>query len=254
MPVTAALITAGTTAAIQLGSAAIKNRRANKIAKNNVRPDYVPNEQILQNADIAASRAGQGLSDASKTLYGQENERNLSQSLSAILRGGGGVNQISDLYANNNDAMLKLASLDNQLQNQNITQFLNANTAKGQEIQSAWTINEFDPYANNAQLSALLKGQAVQQLNAAGQTLSQGVSNYYTSQMYKDKSKAVPQTQAEKDAKYKYGNVYMEPLYPYHRNYSEEWYNQEDYDLKDLPDTPSKRYIDSILNNTDNIG
>ncbi len=250
MPVTAALVSAGVGAAVQLGDAAYKNYKAKKIAKSNIRPTYVPSPQIQQNADIAASRAGQGLSDASKALYGQENERNVSQSLDAILRGGGGTNQISDLYANNQDAMLKLASLDNQLQNQNITQFLNENSALGQENQTAWMVNKFDPYANKAQLAALLKEQSVEQLNKAGQTAEQGVSNYLTANLYNNK--ATPLTQAQKDAKYKYGNVYM----PQNQQ-------AEGSPLGDYQDSPSKRYIDMILNsdpinsnwdNTDNIG
>lgn len=185
MPVTAALITAGTTAAISLGKAAVQNSRAKKIAKANLRPDYVASEQIKENQRLAASLAGTGLSDSTRINAEQSAERNLSQSLNAILRAGGDGNQIADLYANNSDAMLKLAGADAELQRFNISQYLGANAALGGEKQTAWQVNEFAPYANNAQLAAQLRANAMQNASQGINSASQGVSNYLLQDLYK---------------------------------------------------------------------
>ena len=190
MPVTAALITAGTTAAISLGTAAVQNHKAKKIAKANIRPDYVPSKQIIENRNLAASLAGTGLSDSTRINAEQSAERNLSQSLNAILRSGGDGNQIADLYANNNDAMLKLASADAELQRFNISQYLGANSALGQENQTAWQVNEFAPYANNAQLAAQLRANAMQNASQGINSASQGVSNYLLQDLYKGAAKS----------------------------------------------------------------
>jgi len=186
MPVTAALITAGTTAAISLGKAAVQNSRAKKIAKANIRPDYVPSEQIKENRDLAA---GTGLSDSTRINAEQSAERNLSQSLNAILRSGGDGNQIADLYANNNDAMLKLASADAELQRFNIDRFLGANSALGQENQTAWQVNEFAPYANNAQLAATLRANAMQNASQGINSAEKGVNNDLLQDLFKGAAK-----------------------------------------------------------------
>lgn len=238
--VAAGIASAGLT--LQLGSSIVKNHKAKQIAKANVRPDYTPNPEILQNADLAASRANTGLSDASKTLYGQENERNLSQSLDAILRSGGEANQVADLYANNTDALLKLAAMDSNLQSSNVNAFIGANAAKGSEIQSAWQINEFAPYNDRAQLAALLRMQSQQELNNAIQTGQQGAAQYSMATMYKPKKE--PTT---KDANYddiegafNQANMNYTPQQSRTRN-------PNDVYGRDYMDTPSQRYIDAAI-------
>lgn len=215
MPVTAAVI-GGAEAAGQAGLGLYQLYKAKQIAKNNIRPEYTPNQQIIQNSDIAASRATTGLNDASLALSTQQNERNLSQGLDAILRSGGGVNQISDLYANNSDTLLKLAALDNQLQGQNVNTFMNANAAKGAEFQSAWQINKYAPYADRAQLASNLQANGFANLGKGIQTGGDTFSNYQLSNMYKNDKKDF---QADNPGSVR-GDTY---------------------------DTPSNRYIQSIL-------
>lgn len=241
MPVTAALITAGVTTGVEGISAAYKNYKAKQIAKSNIRPQYVPNEQILENADLAASRAGTGLSDASRTLYTQENQRNLSQSLDAILRGGGGVNQIADLYANNNDSLLKLTSMDSQLQNANVNTFLNANEAKGKEYQSAWEINQFAPYNDRAQLAATLRNQSQQELSKALQTAEQGTSNYFIGTMYKDSLKNNNNT----------GNANADGIEGAFKTANDN-YTPAPVKANQYYDNPSQRYINLLLQGDQN--
>jgi len=185
----AQLAVAGQKAAIGLGTAAIQNARAKKIAKANIRPEYQVNQQVQENRDLAASLAGTGLSDSTRINAEQSAERNLSQSLNAILRSGGDGNQIADLYANNNDAMLKLASADAELQRFNISQYLGANAALGQENQTAWQVNEFAPYANNAQLAATLRANAMQNASQGINSAEKGVSNYLLQDLFKGAAK-----------------------------------------------------------------
>lgn len=214
MPVSAAI--ALIPAAIQLGTSAVQNYKAKKIAKNNIRPEYVPNAQVLQNADLTASRASRGLGDASLALATQENQINLSGSLDAILRGGGTTNQIADLYSNNSDAMLKLAALDSQLQDSHIQSFLTANAAKGAENQSAWAINKYGPYADKAQLAAQLRQSAVSNFSGGINGLSSVAANYLKSTLYKSPAPTTPDKnfdvpvfmQENPQDKYNYGNVY----------------------------------------------
>lgn len=210
MPVTAALITGAATvipsiiatgtklaeSGAQFGLAAIQNAKAKKIAQSNIRPEYIPNKQIVENKNLAASLAGKGLPDATLQQGQQMNERNLSQSLSAILRSGGDGNQISDLYQANGDIMLKLAAMDAEAQKYNIAQYLSANEKVGQENQTAWMVNKYGPYANQAQLAATLRANAVKNatnaINGAA-TAEAGLldSQLYNSSMMKPQAPAV---------------------------------------------------------------
>lgn len=239
MPVTAAVI-GGAEAVGQAGLGLYQLYKAKQIAKNNIRPEYTPNEQILQNADLAASRANTGLSDASLALATQQNERNLSQILDAILRSGGGTNQISDLYANNSDTLLKLAALDNQLQGQNVNTFMNANAAKGGEYQSAWQINKYAPYADRAQLASNLQSNGFGNIGKGIQTGTNTASNYMIGNFYKGQNQQngnqnfdVPLSmQQNPPDKYQYGNIYMNPNGPasnYLKTVLQSQYDQEAY-------------------------
>lgn len=187
MPVTAAAIAAGTKVAeseAQLGLAAIQAIQAKKIARNNIRPEYIPNKQIEQNKNLAASLAGKGLPDATLQQGQQMNERNVSQSLSAILRSGGDGNQISDLYQANGDIMLKLAAMDAEAQKYNIAQYLSANEKVGQENQTAWMVNKYGPYANQAQLAATLRANAVKNATNAVNGAVSAEATLLDSQLY----------------------------------------------------------------------
>lgn len=231
MPVTAALISAGATA-VSLGTAAVQNSRAKKIAKANVRPDYVPSQQIQENKDLAASLAGTGLPDSTRVNAQQSAERNLSQSLNAILRSGGSGNQIADLYGANSDAMLKLAAADAELQRFNISQYLSANAALGGEKQSAWQVNEFAPYTNNAQLAAQLRANAVQNAsNGINQGIS-GANNYALAKLY-DKEKD-PTQKSDYNLSGAFDELNKKREVDYNTQYGQDF-------------TPSQRYIKSVI-------
>jgi hypothetical protein len=264
MPVTAALISAGATG-LSLGTAAVQNSRAKKIAKANVRPDYVPSQQIQENRDLAASLSGTGLPDSTRVNAEQSAERNLSQSLNAILRSGSDGNQIADLYGANSDAMLKLAGADAELQRFNISQYLGANAALGGEKQSAWQVNEFAPYNNNAQLAAQLRANAVQNAsNGINQGIS-GANNYALANLYKKNAdKKATSSDPNSDGllgAFNSANSFVEDnnakslikndmlsLYDHYAWYDSKVNRSAQFDgLKNIDAAPSQRYLKSSI-------
>lgn len=243
MPVSTALALAPS--AIQLGKSAIQSYKAKKIAKSNVRPDYVPSTQIQENRDLAASLAGTGLSDSTKALYGQQNERNLSQSLGAILRSGGSGNQISDLYANNNDALMKLNSMDAEMQRYNISQYLQTNKDLAQENQTQWQVNEYGPYADKAQLAGQLRLNSQENLGNGLSGLSKTASNYFLKQLYSSANKdKVPSKQNIIPG---LSNTEAQPQTPY---LGGPWAPNYTPPAEQQPQTQSDRFLQDVLQST----
>jgi len=67
------------------------------------RPVYNIQEPTLRNQYMAENLAQQGMTDEAKNLYEQRANRGLSESLDALLKVGGGVNSVSDLYSTYQD-------------------------------------------------------------------------------------------------------------------------------------------------------
>lgn len=146
---------AGSTMAISGGYDLTK---ANKLEKKlGKRPLYVIPEPTIKNTYIAENRAQQGLSDASLQVYTQNADRGLSSSLDAILKSGGGVNSVSDLYSGYNDSLSKIALMDDQARFQNQQLLMAQNSLMADELDKQWQLNIFAPWSDEKQRIAELR-------------------------------------------------------------------------------------------------
>lgn len=113
---------------------------------NKTRPQYSISPLAGQDLSLTKSELSQGLSSAAQQAYNDLNNQQFSSSLSAILKGGGDVNSIGEVYGNNQEGRLKLAMIKDQLRLQQIQNEMNASKNYQQEQQTAWQLNEFAPY------------------------------------------------------------------------------------------------------------
>lgn len=133
--------------------------QANKIARSNVRPTYIIPKSVTDNQAITESRASQGLSDQSKSLYTQESDRGATAGIDAILSGGGSVNNIADLYGARNTGISHMALIDDSMRSANMKALVDQNNTMADFKDKEWQVNMWGPYADKAQAAAALSKQ-----------------------------------------------------------------------------------------------
>lgn len=172
------------TAAYSIISGVSKNNKAKKMARANKRPNYEIPKAVQDNQRLLESRAGQGLSDNGVQLYRQASDRQTTSTLDAILKGGGTVNNIGELYSSTNDGIAKMALIDEEMRARNVAALVQQNNIIGDHQDKAWQVNTWGPYADKAQAAAALKAQGSKQIESGITTAVSTVANAYTGGMY----------------------------------------------------------------------
>lgn len=132
------------------GVKALKAHSADQAAKREgnaiKRPFYTVPAEDIQNRNIAEGQAGQGLSSAEKLYAGEQRERGLSSSVSALKQTGGGPNSLGQLNSIFDDSLKSQSAEDAQLHHQNIDFFTKANSEVAAQKGIQFGINELQPY------------------------------------------------------------------------------------------------------------
>jgi hypothetical protein len=131
----------------------------------------------LDNQALAESLGSQGLSDQALETYRASADRNLNSSINAILRGGGDVNNISDLYDTAGQSDQHIALLEEEVRQKNMQNLMKQNETMAGEQEKKWIINEYGPYQDTKQLIAGLKNQSNQNKWGGINTIIGGVNN-----------------------------------------------------------------------------
>jgi hypothetical protein len=164
------LLTAGVVAgslAYGVGSNISKNRKAKEREQAlGGKPVYNIQEPTLKNQSLAEYNAQQGLSDEAKMIYENSASRGLSDSIDALLKVGGGINSVSDLYSKYQDKGIELATLDDQIRFRNQQLLMNQNEKMANELDKSYQINKLDPWKDEKQAIAELRTIARNDLNA----------------------------------------------------------------------------------------
>ncbi len=187
-PLTIATLGAG---AVQGITGLLQKGKAKRMARANKRPVYEIQKPILDNQAIAESRAGQGMSDASRQQLNQANEKGLTSSIDAILAGGGSVNNIADLYGNYQTGTSKMALIDEDMRRQNIQQLIAQNNTLAGEQDKAWQVNVYAPYADKAQAAAALSKQGSDNIWKGVNSMISAGASAATANQYKDQANNV---------------------------------------------------------------
>lgn len=154
LTITAAAQAAG--GIVQGITGAFQKGKAKRMARANKRPTYRIQRPVQDNQELVESRAGQGISDATRQHLRQDAERGLTTSIDAILAGGGSVNNIADLYGNYTTSISKMALVDEEMRTRNIQNMIIQNNKLAAEKDKEWQVNVYAPYADKAQAAAAL--------------------------------------------------------------------------------------------------
>lgn len=134
--------------------------------RNAVRPEYEIQDEYVENVGIANNMAQSGLPAATRDFYSTQAERGLTSSTDAVLRSGGGMNAIADIYDRYNQSNLRLASEDALMRNKNIERLMENNRTLAGQKNIKWSIDKYEPYKD------LVRG--------ANESISNGTNNVFT--------------------------------------------------------------------------
>lgn len=170
-------ITQGVTGGLTIIEGKLDKRKANKAEKAlGQRPVYNITEPTLKNQFMAENVVQEGLSEESKLMYSQRADRGLSESIDALLKVGGGVNSVSDLYSIYQDDNVDLANLNDQIKFRNQQLLMQQNKEMSDELDKAWQLNTFDPWKDEKQRIAEMRTIAESKVMAGRSMLAGGAS------------------------------------------------------------------------------
>lgn len=114
------------------------------------------------------SELQQGLGARAERAYTMQSDKGLSNSLSAILSGGGNLNNIGSLYSNADDGYQKLAMLEENSRLNKINNLISSQRNNVAQQDKQFEFNEWMPWADKAQANALAL-QSADAMIAGGQ-------------------------------------------------------------------------------------
>lgn len=173
---------AGAQAALGLGqtvASLIKGAKAKKIGKEleKSRPQREISPLYGQSLSLAESELAGGMSTGSETAYNNALDRQQSGALSAILRGGGDVNSVGDVFASGEEGRQRLAMLTDQLRLKQIDNVLKTRDSMAEEQDKNFIFNKWMPWSDKAQANSEARKSAEEGVWSGLSTFVGGASN-----------------------------------------------------------------------------
>lgn len=132
--------------------------------------------------NLAESELQQGVSARAERAYEMQSNKGLSGSLSALLKGGGNLNSVGDLYANADEGRQRLTMLNENTRLNNIQNLISAIRNNVSEQQKQFEFNEWMPWADKAQANAQQRVGADAQVSAGMQGIGSAAMQYQQQQ------------------------------------------------------------------------
>lgn len=121
---------------------ATKNAKA--LAKS--RPKYKISPYAQDDLSLAESELSGGMSGRAETAYTQGADKDFSSSLEAILRGGGSVNNVGDLFGRSESGRMRLSVLQDNLRLKQIDNLVRSRRYMDEQKDKVFQINEYAPW------------------------------------------------------------------------------------------------------------
>lgn len=150
-------------------------KQAAELAKN--RPIKTTSQFDNDALRLSESELANGMSAGAEQAYNDSNDRSISSSISALLKGGGSVNNVGDIYSASEEGRQKLAILEDQLRMGKINDVLKQYEKQSSEQEKNWMVNEYGPYKDQLQAIGEQRKAAAQAKVAGINTMGSGLMN-----------------------------------------------------------------------------
>lgn len=163
-------------------SGGVNSAKTKKIAKEleRTRPEYEISELAKDDLSLAESELSSGgLSSTALNAYNNLNNKQFSSSLGAILRGGGSVNNVADVFGETEDGRLRLALMSDQMRLNQINNVMKAREMYREQQDKEFQINKFAPWKDKQVANAQARQQAQNQLWGGIDTVAGAAMSYF---------------------------------------------------------------------------
>jgi hypothetical protein len=138
------------------------------------RPIKRTSQFLNDSLSLAESELSNGMSAAGEKAYNDATDRSLASSISALLKSGGNVNSIGEIYSGTEQGRQNLAILQDQMRLNHIAGVLKAYDTIAAEEEKNWMVNEYAPFKDKLQAIGQQRQNAAQAKIAGWNTLGNG--------------------------------------------------------------------------------
>jgi hypothetical protein len=156
----------------------VHKSEANKKAKalQNSRPTLTPSPYTKDELSLTQSELAGGMGADAERGYTEQLDKDTSGSLDALIKGGGSVNNVADIFSGKQEGRQRLTMMKENLRLNNIHNFISASRNAEEGRQQEFQFNQFAPWADASQANAQEKQGAEQQINTGVNTAASGVA------------------------------------------------------------------------------
>jgi hypothetical protein len=183
MPLPALAIPAALGAA-QVVTGLLKGGKAKREAERlkGMRPKLESSEFIDDQLSLAQSELASGMSGAAETAYEEGLSRDISSSLDAILKGGGDINNVAEIFDRSATGRQRLSLMKENLRLNQIQNLVNAQGAAENQRKEMFQFNDWAPWADAAQANAKARQGAENMLWSGLQTVGGAATGFLQGQ------------------------------------------------------------------------
>jgi hypothetical protein len=103
---------------------------------------------------LAQNEVSNGMSADARAGYDQETDKDLSASLDAILKGGGSVNNVGEVFDHSQTGRQRFAMMKESVRMNDINNLMSAYNNMGEQSDKQFQFNEWAPWADRSQANA----------------------------------------------------------------------------------------------------
>lgn len=148
-------------------------REAARLAAS--RPKLESSPYLDDQLSLAQNELSNGMSGAAENAYEQGLSRDVSSSLDAILKGGGDVNNVAEIFDRSAVGRQRLSLMKENLRLSQINNLVNAQGAMENQRQQMFQFNDWAPWADASRANAASRQKAQDMLWGGLQTVASGV-------------------------------------------------------------------------------
>lgn len=146
------------------------------------RPKIGDSPFVKDQLSLAKSELASGMSGAAENAYEQGLSRDLSTSLDAILKSGGDVNNVADIFDRSATGRQRLSLMKENLRLSQINNLVNAQGAAENERLQQFEFNEYRPWADKSQANAQARQGAEDMVWGGLQTFGSAATSFLQGQ------------------------------------------------------------------------
>lgn len=162
---------------IQMAIGASQKSKAKRDAKNSTLPEYPISQLYGDTLGVVTNEASYGFSPATINSFNETSAQNLASASNSILQGGGGVNDIAQLYGVDANARKQMALANDQFKATKLQGFYDQSALMAGQLGTKWRLDYYNRAKDKAVAAAAMLAGANTTMQNGFNTFGSGVAS-----------------------------------------------------------------------------